>query len=72
MIAFRCLVFAWNKIYSESIMKLHLWVSRLRPRIVAFHLCLGIGLATGITGCGDRTTDVEHFQRAQEYQTQQN
>ena len=53
-------------------MKLHLWVSRFRPRVAAIHLCLGIGLATSLTGCGDRVTDIEHFQRAQEYQTQQN
>jgi hypothetical protein len=33
--------------------------------------CLGVGIATGLAGCGDRTTDVEHVQRAREHQAKQ-
>ena len=32
---------------------------------------LGAGLATGLVGCGDRTTDLEYLQRAREYQAKQ-
>ncbi len=42
-----------------------------KPRVTALNLCLAVGLAVGIAGCSDRTTDVEHVQRAREYQAKQ-
>ena len=40
-------------------------------RALALGSCLGVGIAAGLAGCGDRTTDVEHVQRAREHQAKQ-
>ena len=40
-------------------------------RALVLGCCLGVGVTTGLVSCGDRTTDVEHVQRAREYQTKQ-
>jgi len=43
-------------------------LSTLPLRALALGCCLGIGSVTGLVGCGDQTTDIEHIQRAREYQ----
>ena len=40
-------------------------------RALALGSCLGVGIAAGLAGCSDRTTDVEHVQRAREHQAKQ-
>lgn len=40
-------------------------------RALALGCCLGTGIITGLAGCGDRTTDAEHVQRARDYQAKQ-
>ncbi|MCP5158188.1 MAG: PEP-CTERM system TPR-repeat protein PrsT [Gammaproteobacteria bacterium] len=52
-------------------MKFRYRSSSLTLRVLALGCCLGVGVATGLAGCGDRTTDVEHVQRAREYQAKQ-
>lgn len=52
-------------------MKFRMRVSPPDPRAAARNICLAVGLAVGVAGCGDRTTDVEHVQRAREHQAKQ-
>lgn len=52
-------------------MKSRYCLSTLPWRALALGSCLGVGIVTGLAGCGDRSTDVEHIQRARAHQAKQ-